>query len=94
MKGSLKTANSIADALTLQLYEEQDLNKASFNHKLGESDWEKIGEIVDTYSDVLFTAKAISTNVAHPLLKEIKNGNLFRSAMLFQHCLERQLVLQ
>lgn len=73
MKGSLKTANSIADAFTLQLYEERDLNKASFNHDLGESDWEKIGEIVDTYSDVLFTTKAISTNVAHPLLKEIKN---------------------
>ena len=82
MKGSLKTACSVADALVLQYYEEPDKVKAAFGHKLNDEDWKKISEIKDLYVDVLFTSPLVSVNVAHPLLQEIRNemeadGRLF-----------------
>ena len=72
MKGSLKTACSVRDALILQYYEEPDPVKAAFGHELTESQWLKISEIKDVYGDVLFTAPLIATNVANPLLREIE----------------------
>ena len=72
MKGSLKTACSVSDALVLQYYEEADPTKAAFGHKLSEADWKAISEIKDVYGDVLFTAPLIAANVAHPLLEEIE----------------------
>ena len=82
MKGSLKTACSVADALVLQYYEEPDEIKAAFGHQLSFDDWKKISEIKDLYNDVLFTSPLVSANVAHPLLQEIRNemeadGRLF-----------------
>ena len=73
MKGPIKTATSVADALTLQYYEEADAQKAAFGHTLTEADWQKIHRIVDTYTDMLFTAPLVSVNVAHPLLQEIRS---------------------
>ena len=82
MKGSLKTACSVADALVLQYYEEPDEVKAAFGHQLSFEDWKKISEIKDLYNDVLFTSPLVSANVAHLLLQEIRNemeadGRLF-----------------
>lgn len=71
MKGSLKTATSIADALVLQYYEEPDAKKAAFDHDLSIDDWKEISSIKDIYTDILFTAPLIATNIANPLLKEI-----------------------
>ncbi len=73
MKGSLKTACGVSDALVLQYYEETDSEKAAFGHKLTANDWKKISEIKDLYGDVLFSAPLVSVNVAHPLLEEIRS---------------------
>lgn len=71
LKGSLKTACSVSDALVLQYFEEPDPVKAAFGHELSQEQWKQISEIKDVYGDVLFTAPLIAANVAHPLLKEI-----------------------
>ena len=73
MKGSLKTACSVSDALVLQYYEESDPIKAGFGHELTYEQWGQISEIKDLYGDVLFTAPDVAVNVAHPLLKEIES---------------------
>ena len=73
MTGSIKTATSVADALTLQYYEEPDAVKAAFGHELTEAEWQEIHTIVDTYTEMLFTAPSVSVNVAHPLLQEIRS---------------------
>ena len=82
MKGSLKTACSISDALVLQYYEEPDELKAAFGHGLTEGEWRQISEIKDVYIDVLYTAPLIAANVAHPLLQEIE-GELTNSERRF-----------
>ena len=71
VKGSLKTACSVSDALVLQYYESADATAAAFGHKLTEEQWKQISEVKDVYGDVLFTAPLIAANVAHPLLQEI-----------------------
>ena len=71
MEGSLKTACSVSDALTLQYYEETDPVKAAFGNHLNEEQWTEIADIKDVYNEVLFTAPLISHNVANPLLREI-----------------------
>ena len=73
MTGPIKTATSVADALTLQLYEEPDAQKAAFGHELTEADWQTIHGIVDTYTEMLFSTPLVSVNVAHPLLREIRS---------------------
>ncbi len=73
IRGSLKTACSISDALVLQYYEESDPIKAAFGHTLSDEQWREISEIKDVYGDVLFTAPLIALNVANPLLQEIKS---------------------
>ncbi len=72
MKGSLKTACSVTDALVLQYYEQADPVKAAFGHELTAEQWRQLSEIKDIYGDVLFTAPLVSVNVAHPLLEEIE----------------------
>ncbi len=72
VKGSLKTACSVSDALVLQSYEEPDPVKAAFGHALTDDEWKEISEVKDVYVDVLFTAPLIAANVAHPLLQEIE----------------------
>ena len=71
VSGSLKTACSVSDALTLQYYEESDAEKAAFGNDLTMEEWEQIAEIKDVYGDVLFTAPLVAINVANPLLEEI-----------------------
>ena len=72
MKGSLKTACSVSDALVLQYYEAPSVLQAAFGHSLNYHVWKQISEVKDVYGDVLFTAPLIATNVAHPLLQEIQ----------------------
>ena len=71
--GPIKTATSVADALTLQYYEEADAEKAAFGHTLTDDEWRLMHNIVDTYTEMLFTAPLVSVNVAHPLLEEIRS---------------------
>ena len=71
MTGGLKMANSASDALILQYYEEPDLRRAAFGHRISREDWESIAAVKDWYGDLLFTAPAVAANVAHPLLKTI-----------------------
>lgn len=71
MKGSLKTATSLSDALILQYYENLDDKEAAFGHDLTKEDWLKLASIKDAYSDILYTGPSMSVNIAHPLLQEI-----------------------
>lgn len=71
LKGSLKTACSLSDALVLQYYEANPQNVA-FGKHLSMKQWKDIAEIKDAYQDVLFSAPKIASNIASPLLKEIK----------------------
>jgi len=72
MSGPIRTATSVADAMTFQYYEEADAKKAAFGHELTLADWQKIHSIVDVYTEMLFRAPLISVNIAHPLLQEIR----------------------
>ena len=69
--GEIKIATSIADALVLQYYEEEDELKAAFGHKLSFDDWKKVGSVLGIYQDLLFTSPLTSINVASPMIKEI-----------------------
>ena len=71
MTGSLKIADSIADALILQYYESDDPIAAAFGHDLTEEQWTMIADFRSVYGEVLFTAPSVCVNVAHPLLQEI-----------------------
>ena len=71
MTGPIKTATSVADALTFQFYEMADEKAAAFGHDLTRDDWLKIHSIVDIYTWMLFETPLISVNEAHPLLQEI-----------------------
>ena len=82
LKGSLKTANTIADAFILQYFEEKDEKKAAFGNNLTVKDWENISKVKDVYGDVLFAAPTVAANVAHPLLVYI-NDELNSSARKF-----------
>ena len=73
MTSPIKTATSVADALTLQYYEEEDPVKAAFGHELSREDWLRLHSIVDTYTDMLFTRPLVCVNAAHPLLQEIRS---------------------
>ena len=72
MTGPIKTATSVADALTFQYYEMADDKAAAFGHDLTRDDWLKIHSIVDTYTGTLFETPLLAVNVAHPLLEEIR----------------------
>ncbi len=71
MKGSLKKAVSASDAFILQYYEEPDIVKAGFGHKLTRREWEQIADIKHTYDETLFSAPSVAVNIAHPLLREM-----------------------
>ena len=73
MTSPIKTATSVADALTFQFYEMADNKAAAFGHDLTRDDWLKLHSIVDTYTEMLFEAPLVSVNVAHPLLQEIRD---------------------
>ena len=71
LSGPIKTANSVADALVLQYYEEPDERRAAFGHELSLDDWKTIGSILGTYEEILFTSPLLAANMAHPMLKEL-----------------------
>ena len=71
MTGGLKMACSASDALTLQYYEEPDVLKAGFGHKLTREEWAGLSSVKDWYQDVLFAAPSVAANVAHPMLQEL-----------------------
>lgn len=71
--GSLKTANTIADALILQYLEVANDKEAAFGHDLTTKDWENISRMKDVYGDLLFSAPIVAVNVAHPLLMYMKD---------------------
>ena len=71
VKGTLKTACSVSDALVLQYYEAPTAIEAAFGKNLTYNEWKQVSEVKDVYGDVLFTAPLIASNVAHPLLQEI-----------------------
>lgn len=73
MTSPIKTATSVADALTFQFYEMADDKAAAFGHDLKREDWRKLHSIVDTYTEMLFEAPLISVNVARPLLEELRS---------------------
>ena len=79
MTGPIRTATSVADALTFQFYEMADERAAAFGHDLTVEDWRKLHTIVDTYTDMLFGTPLIAVNAAHPLLEalraELTNGD-------------------
>ena len=71
MAGGLKMACSASDALTLQFYEEPDVLKAGFGHKLNRREWTALSSVKDHYQDILFAAPSVAANVAHPMLLEL-----------------------
>ncbi len=73
MKGSLKTACSISDALLLQYYEEKDGKSGAFGHELDREQWKKILEPKELFVDVLYSTPLLAVNIAHPLLQELEN---------------------
>ncbi len=73
MKGPVRMATSLADALILQYYEEPDDLKAAFGHKLTDEDWTTIGSVLATYEEILFSPSLLSVNLAHPMLMELRS---------------------
>lgn len=73
LQGNLSLAVSAADALLLQYYEMENLNKAAFGKKLSFNDWRKIVDLVENYHEIILASPAVAVNVAHPLLKLIND---------------------
>lgn len=73
LSGPIKTATSVADAMTFQYYEMADDRAAAFGHDLTYEDWQKLHTIVDTYTKILFETPLIAKNAANPLLEEIRS---------------------
>ena len=71
--GPLRTATSVADALTLQYYEEPDALTAAFGHELTEDDWRLLHSIVDTFTEMLMGTPFIACDLAYPLLEELRS---------------------
>ena len=71
MTGGLKMACSASDALTLQYYEEPNVVRAGFGHKLTPQEWVAVSSVKDWYQDMLFSVPSVAANVAHPMLQEL-----------------------
>ena len=72
LTGCLAIANSAVDALKLQIYEEEDLNKALFGHKMTAEELQKICKIGDMYQEICEGTKTLATQVMNPMLSEMK----------------------
>ena len=70
MYGPIRNMTSLADALVLQYYEEQDDLKAAFGHEMTEDDWKTVGSVLGIYEQILFAAPKLAANLAHPILQE------------------------
>ena len=73
LTGGLALALSAVDALKLQIYEEEDLDKALFGHKLTEEEIRKICKIGDVYQEICEGTKTLATQVMNPMISEMKN---------------------
>ena len=71
IQGPLSKAVSLADALVLQYYEEEDEVKAAFGHELDEEDWKTIGSVLKANLDIRFGTPLLSVNVSHLMLEEL-----------------------
>ena len=71
--GAIKVASQVGDALVLQYYEEPDLLKASFGHELTDKEWQSIGNLMSTYSDMKHGSRLQAINITHPLLMELES---------------------
>ena len=73
MTGGMKTANSAVDALKLQIYEEENLDKALFGHKMTTEELQKISKIADAYQEICEGTKTLATHACAPMLTEMEN---------------------
>lgn len=72
MSGGLKTANTAVDALKLQIYEEENLDKALFGHKLTAEQIQDICKLGDAYQEICEGSRTFATQVMGPMLAEMK----------------------
>lgn len=81
MKGSLKTAHSLADSLLIRYYETEDDREAAFGHATTFEDWKKIGRIKDDFGILLYGEPHAARYMALPLVRmmerEMKNSRKF-----------------
>jgi glucose-1-phosphatase len=82
VSGSLKTANKLSDALTLQYYEVADIADASFGKDLSYDQWCQIAKVKNSYNDRRYASELVSVDCAHLLVSEIaselgKDGRRF-----------------
>ena len=82
VSGSLKTANKLSDALTLQYYEADDIADASFGKDLSYDQWCQIAKVKNAYNDRRYATELVSVDCAHLLVSEIaselgKDGRRF-----------------
>lgn len=73
VSGSLKTANGLSDALTLQYYETEDLADASFGTELSYDQWQQIAAVKNAFGDRRYSSKLVSVDCAHLLVSEISD---------------------
>ena len=80
--GSLKTANSLSDALTLQYYEAKNIKDASFGAELSYDQWKQIAAVKNAFGDRRYNSGLVGVDCAHLLVAEIseelgKDGRRF-----------------
>lgn len=72
ISGGLEIANTAAEALMLQICEEEDPDKALFGHRLTEEEFMKIREINDVYRNIKHSAPTLAARSMLPLIEEMK----------------------
>lgn len=82
LTGSLKNANKLSDALTLQYYEAASLAEAGFGTELTDEQWQQIASVKNAYGDRRYDSKLVGVDCAHLLVSEIagelgKDGRRF-----------------
>jgi len=82
IKGSFNLAQSVADALVLQYYEEPGDKTAVFGHELTTKEWEEIASIVSMYYDLTLRTPLVAPNAAH-LFLETMNAELLNKERKF-----------
>ena len=72
VSGGLKIANAAVDALKLQIYEEDDIEKALFGHKMTEEQIKKICTITDAYQEACEGAPTLAKQVMGSIIAEME----------------------
>ena len=70
MTGGYTLANSVADALVLQCYENESM--VAFGHELTMEQWRAICGVKEVYDGLLFTTHSAAVNLAYPLVSRIR----------------------